>query len=430
MDYISELYTIYQRHPRVITDTRQELTDSIFFCLKGPNFDANTFAEEAIGKGAVLVVSDSAANTGNAKIMVVPNVLETLQALASHHRKLFTFPVIGLTGSNGKTTNKELIAAVLSLRYRTHFTEGNLNNHIGVPLTLLGIPLDCEMAVIEMGANHIGEIQELCAISQPDFGMITNIGKAHLEGFGSAEGVIKGKKELFDYIGKNGGKVFVNGDDKLLSDLSKNLNRIVFGKNEEGYFVEGSIIQSTPFISFRFNTNNETSKEIKTNLVGGYNFFNLLAAACIGIYFEVSMSEIEQALENYVPTNNRSQWLSTESNQIILDAYNANPSSMEAALENLHNQKSSSKLALLGEMRELGDTAKEEHQLLINKIHNFGIDAILVGNGYKHCDKKDFRWYENSTDLIDFLKNNPIKNSLILLKGSRAVAMEKVVDFL
>src|SRR5690606_23201833 len=350
---------------------------SIFFCLKGPNFDANTFAEEAIRKGAVLGVSDSAANTGNAKIMVVPNVCETLQALASHHRKLFTFPVIGLTGSNGKTTNKELIAAVLSLRYRTHFTEGNLNNHIGVPLTLLGIPLDCEMAVIEMGANHIGEIQELCAISQPDFGMITNIGKAHLEGFGSAEGVIKGKKELFDYIGKNGGKVFVNGDDKLLSDLSKNLNRIDFGKNEEGYFVEGSIIQSTPFISFRFNTNNETSKEIKTNLVGGYNFFNLLAAACIGIYFEVSMSEIEQALENYVPTNNRSQWLSTESNQIILDAYNANPSSMEAALENLHNQKSSSKLALLGEMRELGDTAKEEHQLLINKIHNFGIDAIL-----------------------------------------------------
>lgn len=430
MNHISELYTIYQHNPKVITDTRRELKDSIFFCLKGPNFDANAFADEALEKGAACVVSDSTHNAGKAKIIVVDNVLQTLQQLATYHRRLFTFPVIGLTGSNGKTTNKELIAAVLNKRYRTHYTEGNLNNHIGVPLTLLSIPLDSEMAVIEMGANHQGEIRDLCAICKPDFGMITNIGKAHLEGFGGAEGVIKGKKELYDYFEMNGGKVFVNGDDKLLSDLSANLKRVVYGKTGNDYFIEGSIIQSTPFISFRFSRHNKASKEIKTSLVGGYNFYNLLAAACIGSYFDIELSKIEEALENYVPTNNRSQMLRTETNDIILDAYNANPSSMEAAVENLNDQKSLSKYALLGEMRELGITATEEHQILIDKLQTFGINAILVGNGYKQCDKKDFRWFENSIDLIDFLKDNPIKNSLILLKGSRAVAMEKVVDFL
>lgn len=430
MDHIQELYSIYQLHPRVITDTRKDLKDSIFFCLKGPNFDANTFAEEALEKGAAHVVSDSNLNDGKKNITVVTNVLDTLQKLATYHRKKFNFPVVGLTGSNGKTTNKELIAAVLSERYRTYFTEGNLNNHIGVPLTLLSIPLNAEMAVIEMGANHQGEIRDLCAICQPDFGMITNIGKAHLEGFGGVEGVIKGKKELFDYLEQSGGKVFVNGDDEMLSNLSVHLNRIVFGKKNTDYFTEGEIIESTPFISFSFKRQAETSKEIKTNLVGGYNFYNLLAAACIGTYFDIDIPRIEKALEKYNPTNNRSQMLKTETNQIILDAYNANPSSMEAAVDNLVDQKFSSKYALLGEMRELGLTTTEEHQILIDKLERLGIKAILVGNGYKLCDKKDFRWFENSIDLVDFLKENPIKNSLILLKGSRAVAMEKVVDFL
>lgn len=430
MDTIQELYSNYQQHPRVNTDTRKDLKGSIFFCLKGPNFDANTFAEEALAKGAAHVVSDSAINVGKDKITVVANVLETLQALAIYHRKQFGFPVIGLTGSNGKTTNKELIAAVLSERYKTYCTEGNLNNHIGVPLTLLSIPLTAEMAVIEMGANHQGEIRDLCAICQPDFGMITNIGKAHLEGFGGVDGVIKGKKELFDYIKQNEAKVFVNGDDQLLSNLSTHLKRVVFGKNGSDYFVEGEVVHSTPFISFRFKRKGEVSKEIKTNLVGGYNFYNLLAAACIGSYFDVAIPKIEEALEKYVPTNNRSQMLKTESNEIILDAYNANPSSMEAAVENLYDQKSSSKYALLGEMRELGVTTTEEHQVLIDKLHRLQINAILVGNGYKLCDKRNYRWFENSIDLIDFLKDNPIKNSLILLKGSRAVAMEKVVDYL
>ncbi len=430
MTKTQELYTIYQSHPRVNTDTRTDLKDSIFFCLKGPNFDANTFADEALKKGAAHVVSDSTVNAGKAKITVVPNVLETLQELAKHHRNMFTFPVIGLTGSNGKTTNKELISAVLSERFKTYFTEGNLNNHIGVPLTLLRIPLDAEMAVIEMGANHQGEIRDLSAICQPDFGMITNIGKAHLEGFGGVEGVIKGKKELFDYLEQNGGKVFVNGDDKLLSGLSANLNRVVFGKDGAEYFVEGSIIESSPFLSFRFSHQGEASKEIKTSLVGAYNFYNLLAASCIGTYFDVDMPKIEQALKKYIPTNNRSQLLKTETNEIILDSYNANPSSMEAAVDSLNDQKSTSKYALLGEMRELGVTTTEEHQILIDKLHRLGINAILVGNGYKLCDKKDFRWFENSIDLIDYLKGNSIKNSLILLKGSRAVAMEKVVDFL
>lgn len=430
MDDIQDLYSIYQHHPQVNTDTRKDLKDSIFFCLKGPNFDANTFVDEALDKGAAHVVSDSPLNKGKDRVTVVADVLKTLQALAAHHRSQFTFPVIGLTGSNGKTTNKELIAAVLSERYRTYFTAGNLNNHIGVPLTLLSIPLNAEMAVIEMGANHQGEIRDLSAICKPDYGMITNIGKAHLEGFGGAEGVIKGKKELFDHIEKNGGKVFVNGDDPLLSRLSANLNSIYFGKNGANYFVEGEIIESSPLISFKYKHEGTASKEVKTNLVGGYNFYNLLAAACIGSYFDIKMSNVEQALENYVPTNNRSQMLKTDTNEIILDAYNANPSSMEAAVENLNIQVAASKYALLGEMRELGVTTTEEHQILIDKLKRLGINAILVGNGYKLCNKKGFNWFENSIDLIDFLKDNPIKDSLILLKGSRAVAMEKVVDFL
>jgi len=427
---ISELYKIYRQFPKVNTDTRKDLTDSIFFCLKGPNFDANTFADQALVQGAAHVVTDSDDNRGKANMTHVPDTLTALQDLAAMHRSNFTFPVIGLTGSNGKTTNKELIAAVLGTKYKTYFTKGNLNNHIGVPLTLLEIPLDAEMAVVEMGANHIGEIRDLCNISSPDYGLITNIGKAHLEGFGGMEGVVKGKKEIFDHIEKYGGKVFVNGDDPILSDLSGDLDRILYGKNSDGNFVNGDIITSTPFISFSYFRKGYLSPEIKTRLVGSYNFYNLMTAVCIGLYFKVSDEHIVKALESYVPTNNRSQLLKTTKNEIILDAYNANPSSMDAAVENLKAQSAKSKYALLGEMRELGITGPEEHQKLIDKLKSSGLNAMLVGEGYKTCDKKDFHWFENSIDLIDYLQRNPIENALILLKGSRAVAMEKVIEVL
>ena len=427
---LHELYNIYRQFPKVNTDTRKDLTGSIFFCLKGPNFDANTFADEALAKGAAHVVTDAAEHKGKANMTYVTDVLKALQELAALHRNNFTFPVIGLTGSNGKTTNKELIAAVLETKYRTFYTKGNLNNHIGVPLTLLEIPLDAEMAVVEMGANHIGEIRDLCKISNPDYGLITNIGKAHLEGFGGVEGVIKGKKEIFDHIERNGGKVFVNGDDPIITELSKNMDRILYGKTSPEYYVSGEIVASTPFISFSYSRKGYTGPEIKTRLVGSYNFCNLMAAVCIGLYFGVNDEKIAKALESYIPTNHRSQLLKTSKNEIILDAYNANPSSMDAAIENLQAQKSKIKYALLGEMRELGVTGPEEHQLLIDKLKSLGLGAMLVGEGYKLCDKKDFQWFENSTDLMDYLRKNPIENALILLKGSRAVAMEKVVEVL
>ena len=427
---LSELYKIYRQFPKVDTDTRKDLTGSIFFCLKGPNFDANTFADQALIKGAAHVVTDSEENRNKANMTYVPDALHALQELAAMHRGNFTFPVIGLTGSNGKTTNKELIAAVLETQYKTYFTRGNLNNHIGVPLTLLEIPLDAEIAVVEMGANHIGEIRDLCKISNPDYGLITNIGKAHLEGFGGMEGVIKGKREIFDHIEKNGGRLFVNGDDPIISELSKNIGRILYGKNSTEYFVNGEIVESTPFISFSYSRKGYSSPEIKTRLVGGYNFYNLLAAVCIGLYFDVSDENIAKALESYIPTNNRSQLLKTSKNEIILDAYNANPSSMEAAVENLQAQKSKLKYALLGEMRELGPTSTEEHQMLIDKLKSLGLNAMLVGEGYKTCDKKNFHWFENSIDLMEYLKKNPIENALILLKGSRAVAMERIVEVL
>lgn len=428
--HLSELYKVYRQFPKVNTDTRKNLASSIFFCLKGPNFDANTFADEALVKGAAHVVTDAEDNRDKTNMTYVPDALQALQELAAMHRSNFTFPVIGLTGSNGKTTNKELIAAVLGTKYKTYFTKGNLNNHIGVPLTLLEIPLDAEMAVVEMGANHRGEIRDLCKISNPNFGLITNIGKAHLEGFGGMEGVIKGKKEIFDHIEENGGKVFVNGDDPIISELSQNMNRIHYGKKSPKYFVSGEIVESAPFISFSYSRKGYTSPEIKTRLVGGYNFYNLIAAVCIGLYFDVSDENIARALESYVPTNNRSQLLKTPKNEIILDAYNANPSSMDAAVENLQAQKSDLKYALLGEMRELGITGQEEHQILIDKLKSYGLNAILVGEGYKICDKKDFHWFENSIDLMDYLKRNPIENALILLKGSRAVAMERVIEVL
>ena len=427
---IESLYTVFQRFPKITTDTRKDLNQSIFFCLKGPNFDANTFAEQALLNGAAHVVSADKKYSGKENITVVDDSLKTLQELSAFHRSKFQFPVIGLTGSNGKTTNKELISAVLKSKYRTYSTSGNLNNHIGVPLTLLSIPLDAEMAVVEMGANHQGEIRDLCAISKPDYGMITNIGKAHLEGFGGMEGVKKGKKELYDSINSNGKKVFVNGDDPILMTLSEGMDRVIFGESREDYFVSGKLLSASPFISFQYDYGNARSTEIKTHLVGNYNLNNLLAAACIGSYFDIEPTLVKAALEDYIPQNNRSQLIETKNNTVILDAYNANPSSMEVAVKNLSAQEGKDKIAFLGQMLELGNDSHIEHQKLINLVDSLKLKAIFVGKGYENCDLNGHRYFPTTEELMSHLRIKSVSHKLILVKGSRMVAMERILELL
>ncbi|HKL02574.1 MAG TPA: UDP-N-acetylmuramoyl-tripeptide--D-alanyl-D-alanine ligase [Cryomorphaceae bacterium] len=422
-----QLYQTFLANPSVSTDTRKDPKDTIFFCLRGPNFDANTFAEEALKKGAVAVVSDADFNRGKEGLIIVDDVLQALQQLAIRYRESFTFPVIGLTGSNGKTTNKELISSVLIKKYKTAYTSGNLNNHIGVPLSILSIPRDTEMAVIEMGANHVGEIAALSKISDPDLGMITNIGKAHLEGFGGIEGVKKGKSELYDHLKKKNGKVFVNGDDPVLMDLSSDLDRILFGTKRE-HFVRGKIEPSEDHLAFSYSQGDFSSKVIQSQLVGEYNFYNMIAAVCIGRYFNVDHASIAEALSIYSPSNNRSQLTKTEFNTLILDAYNANPTSMKAAIDNLCRFKSSEKLALLGQMLELGKDAVAEHQAIINQLKANNIPAMLVGNIFNSCDCAGFPVFESSEALAKELEKTPIKKAAILVKGSRSVQMEKVVE--
>lgn len=426
---IEKLYQIYKSNPRVSTDTRKPVEGHIFFCLKGPNFNANDFAEEAINRGAAHVVSDSESHQGKKGITVVEDALTTLQELANHHRKRFEFPVIGLTGSNGKTTNKELISAVLGKKYRTFHTPGNYNNHIGVPLTLLSIPADAEMAVIEMGANAQGEIRDLSNICDPDYGLITNIGKAHLEGFGGIEGVKKGKSELYKHIKAKKGKVFVNGDDPVLMELSEGMERILYGSNPE-FFCSGQVIKRKPFVSFSFDYRGNNSGEIKSQLVGAYNFSNLLTAACIGSYFGVEMRDVSEALSEFVPKNNRSEFVETGKNKVILDAYNANPSSMELAIANFSELDHRPKLALIGHMLELGKDTLTEHQRLIDQLESLHLEAVLVGENFSACEKKGFRYFETPKALLEWLSANPVENHLILIKGSRLVAMEKAKDLL
>ncbi|MEM9051179.1 MAG: UDP-N-acetylmuramoyl-tripeptide--D-alanyl-D-alanine ligase [Bacteroidota bacterium] len=426
---IVKLYSIYSQFPQVTTDTRKPVENTIFFCLRGPNFDANSFAKTALERGAANVVADDSALKGIEGITVVDDVLTALQKLARYHRDQFKFPVIGLTGSNGKTTNKELIATVLSKKFNTYYTSGNLNNHIGVPLSLLSIPLDAEIAVIEMGANAQGEIRDLCEISDPDYGMITNIGKAHLEGFGGIEGVKKGKSELYKHISAKSAKLFVNGDDETLMELSEGMERTLFGTEKE-FFCRGSLLKHKPFISFEFSHIRKNSGEIESNLVGSYNFSNLMAAACIGSYFEVDIADIASALSDYQPDNNRSEMVETGKNKLILDAYNANPTSMEAALRNFAEMDHNPKLAMIGHMLELGDDTDLEHQNLINLLEELQLESILVGSYFANCNKKGFRYCETPEELEKFLSDNPVENHLIIAKGSRMVAMERVRKFL
>lgn len=417
---IAELYKIFLNHPVISTDTRKVSKGCLFFALKGENFDANTFAEQAIIEGAAYAIIDNVNFKKTEKYILVDDVLETLQRLSNYHRKQFTIPFIGITGSNGKTTSKELINAVLSEKYKTNATQGNLNNHIGVPLTILSIPKDCEIAIIEMGANHIGEIEQLCEISEPTFGIITNIGTAHIEGFGSREGVIKAKSELYHFIKENNGKLFLNEDDDLLTKLAKDIPSIKYSR------LEINNISSNPFLSFEWK-----NLKIETQLYGEYNIPNILAAIKIGEYFNVEITAIKAALEHYVSTNNRSQIVKLPNHTLYLDAYNANPTSMNAAIDSFSKLVDTKKLLILGDMLELGHVSQEEHQKVADKINQLKLNALLVGNEFQQIKNNyELKSVKNTDEAIAWLENNLNTFNSILIKGSRGIRLEKISEYI
>jgi len=433
---IEELYRLFINcNQKITTDTRKLEQGAIFFALKGDNFDANTFAQQAVDAGCAYSIVDSETVSNETTILLVNDVLETLQQLAKHHRQQLKFPVIGITGSNGKTTNKELIHAVLSKKYNTYATKGNLNNHIGVPLTLLALTNEHEMAIVEMGANHQGEIAMLSDLSDPDYGMITNIGKAHLEGFGGLEGVKKGKSELYKHIKQKKGKIFINGNDSVLTELSNDLDKIFYGENSN-FDVHGTLFLNSEFVEFKWNIKSESLDNqplVKTHMFGQYNFINLLCAACIGNYFGVKETDINDALASYMPEMNRSQVKKTESNTLILDAYNANPSSMSLAIDNFNKQVFENKIVILGDMLELGEYSEQEHEKIIKQIENCTFKTVVFV-GVQFFKLKDrfnhYYFYENIEDFKKDDTTNRITGSNILIKGSRGIQLEKIVNIL
>jgi UDP-N-acetylmuramoyl-tripeptide--D-alanyl-D-alanine ligase len=432
---IEQLYHLYIQSTGVTTDTRNIGAGNVFFALKGEKFNANLFAAEALDKGAAYVVIDELADKdwqaqyGN-RLILVDNVLTTLQQLAGYHRLQLKCPVIAITGSNGKTTTKELVAAVLAKKYITYATKGNLNNHIGIPLTLLAIKNDVQMAVVEMGANHQGEIAGYCQYTRPDYGLITNIGKAHLEGFGGPEGVLKGKTELYRDLAARNGKVFLNADNEKLVNNWQPANAghaITYGK-ADGVFCKGSVGNGSEFLSVQIN-----GVTIQTNLVGEYNFENVMSAVCVGLYFNVPLADIKNAIETYTPTNNRSQKIIQGSNTIILDAYNANPSSMAEALKNFEKTTALHKVAIIGQMMELGEYAKEEHEKIIAAASGPAWQhalRVFVGNGFgmlKNTATPNVLWFETTDEVKAWYKQQLFENTAILIKGSRKNELEKIL---
>ena len=421
---IQKLYQFYQQSYTISTDTRKIKRNSIFFALKGDNFNGNLFAEEALKKGASYAIVDDKNYQTHKNIFLVDDVLKTLQLLATYHRIELGIPIVGLTGSNGKTTTKELINCVLSTKYKTTATIGNLNNHIGVPLTLLSMTPETEIGIVEMGANHLKEIEFLCNIALPDFGYITNFGKAHLEGFGSVEGVIKGKTELYKHLKKRNKTVFINIDDQLQLKNSEGIRKFTFGSKNADVCID--FVGADPFVVLQLN-----SVTIKSNLIGSYNFNNIAASIAIGKYFKISVEEIKSSLENFVPTNNRSQIINKGSITIILDAYNANPTSMRAALENLSNLTDSYKTAILGDMFELGADAHLEHQKITELISTLHIDkTYLIGDNFNRTSSKnsDIEFFKTFEEFKDQFSNLRINNGTILIKASRGMALERLLD--
>ena len=426
---IAHLHSLLLSSTGVCTDTRKLIKGNIYFALKGPSFDGNKFALQAMQNGALAAVVDDSSIKGE-NIYLVENVLTTLQHLATYHRQALKTPVIGLTGSNGKTTTKELISRVLGSSYNVLFTEGNLNNHIGVPLTLLRLNSEHQIAVIEMGANHQGEIQELSKIVMPNFGLITNIGKAHLEGFGGIDGVIKGKTELYRHLMENDGVIFCRRNNELLTNNLNHYQKVIFYSTQPDVCIYGEISAPASVVKFNWFENHNRIDEITTHLTGDYNLENLVAAVCIGRYFNVTPEKIKSAIEGYIPENQRSQIEISGSNTIIIDAYNANPSSMEAALKNLSENYDGNKVIILGEMLELGQDANAEHQHIVDLLSSMEKDLlILVGENFLHTTLNDHALrFKTSEDACNYLQNHAINESTILVKGSRGSKMEKVLD--
>lgn len=430
---LSKLYQYYLKCGTVTTDSRHCPPGSLFIALRGTSFDGNLFAAKALADGCAYAIVDDPGSVvaEDPRYLLVDDCLSTLQALAHYHRQELGIPVLAITGTNGKTTTKELVATVLSRMYDVLATEGNLNNHIGVPLTLLRLTHEHQLAIIEMGANHPGEIMELARIADPDYGIITNVGKAHLEGFGSFQGVIKTKNELFDYLrGKVGTMAFVNETDSLLCEMAHDINSVYYGKSPS-LFVSGHITDSTSYLSFVWRTaNSDEYHRVFTRLIGEYNLSNMLAAVAVGTYFGVSSSEISMAIAGYTPKNNRSQLLQTNDNTLIVDAYNANPSSMMAALQNFQLVKAESKSVILGEMRELGIDSQEEHQKIVDYLMTCGFDnVLLVGNEFKST-AHNYPTFDHVSDLITHLQSHKPHANTILIKGSNGVKLTEVLDFL
>lgn len=428
MDTLEKIYKHYSKRYIVSTDSRKIEDGCVFVALKGERFDGNDFAYQVANDGvASCVIADRKDLPNHERIFIVEDSLSTLQQLAKLHRERCNIPIVGITGTNGKTTTKELVSTVLSKKYNIIYTQGNFNNHLGVPLTLLRIKPDTEVAIVEMGANHPGEIAQLCKLAQPDFGIITNIGKAHIEGFGSYEGVIKTKNELYQYLKTKGErqktKVFVNGNNELLMNLSEGMERIVYKTTDN----RQQTTNNSPYLTVNWN-----NKTIKTHLVGDYNYENVMAAIAVGTYFNVEENDIINALENYIPSNNRSQFIKSEKNEIVMDAYNANPSSMYHSISNFKKIASENSLLILGDMKELGNESENEHRDIINLLKELGFEkVILVGEEFKKVSgNTNYKNFNNVDELISYIRHNDIAGKKILIKGSNSTSLEKLANVL
>jgi UDP-N-acetylmuramoyl-tripeptide--D-alanyl-D-alanine ligase len=425
-----ELYDYFYQCNGVSTDTRENQDKTLFICLKGENFDGNKFAEEAISKGAKFAVIDNPKYTINGKTILVEDTLSYLQELSKYHRLKFNIPIIGITGSNGKTSSKELIKEVLQKKYNTLYTYGNLNNHIGVPLTLLKLKKEHDIAIIEMGANKPHDIKELCNISMPTHGIITNIGKAHLEGFKDFNGVLTTKKELYDAIEKSGEYIIFNSDDQTLANLVPSTsNTLNYGTNTHSS-IKGELIGLTPYVQLKWNYKDFQSEIIQTNMIGKYNFYNFLSAIAFGILFKVTPEDINDAIQQYTPTNNRSQVKETEKNTLLLDCYNANPTSMRSALESFALINNKDKWFILGDMLELGSESNFEHKEIVQLTKQLDLVGHFVGPLFFASKDNSNNFYETREELLNEIKRNPITQKLILIKGSRGIGLEKLEEVL
>ena len=424
---ISEIHTIFLKCNSLVIDTRKIVQNSIFLAIKGDRFDANTFSQDAIELGASYVIIDNPSFYIDHRTILVLDSLKTLQELALYHRKFLNLPIVALTGSNGKTTTKELINAVLNKKYNTKATIGNLNNHIGVPLTLLSFTEETEIGIVEMGANHQKEIEFLCSLALPEYGYITNFGKAHLEGFGGVEGVIKGKSEMFEYILDQNKTAFVNLDDEIQVKKSVGLNKITFGINNLDANLNIKKVVANPFVAITYE-----DVTIQSALIGLYNSNNINAAILIGKYFKIPNASIKTAIESYVPENNRSQMIQKNTNKIILDAYNANPSSMKAAIQNFAQLENPNKILFLGDMFELGDESSIEHKAIIFLLFEVNCTTYFIGKDFydNKIEHSNFLFFENYDKIVPILKNSKIENANILIKGSRGMALERILELL